>query len=183
MLASSATSFQTNLAGLDRILDLLHEPTELGGSRGGRRSTGARCAARSGWSRSHSPTRRAERVIEALTLTIRPGETVAVVGPSGAGKTTLSNLVARFHDPDEGTIRLDGIDLRDIDVESYRRLLGIVEQDVFLFDGTIAENIAYGSRQATAAEIRRAAERACATELIDRLERGLGTLIGERGVR
>ncbi|MBX3373361.1 MAG: ABC transporter ATP-binding protein [Phycisphaeraceae bacterium] len=184
MLASSATSFQTNLAGLDRILDLLHEPTELGGSRGGRRLDRREVRGEIRLEQvSFAYPGRAERVIEALTLTIRPGETVAVVGPSGAGKTTLSNLVARFHDPDEGTIRLDGIDLRDIDVESYRRLLGIVEQDVFLFDGTIAENIAYGSRQATAAEIRRAAERAQATEFIDRLERGLGTLIGERGVR
>ncbi len=84
-----------------------------------------------------------------IDLEVEPGETIALVGRSGSGKTTLCNLIARFYDPTTGTIRLDGIDLRDIEVESYRRLLGIVEQDVFLFDGTIAENIAYGDRWAT----------------------------------
>ena len=85
---------------------------------------------------------------------------VALVGPSGAGKTTLCNLVARFYDPTAGRILLDGVDLRDITVESYRRLLGIVEQDTFLFDGTIAENIAYGRRGATRSDIADAARAA-----------------------
>src|SRR5207344_2592024 len=93
-----------------------------------------------------------------VDLSIAAGQTVALVGPSGAGKTTLSNLVARFYDPQSGRITLDGRDLRDFDVESFRSLLGIVEQDVFLFDGTIAENIAYARRDATAGEIRAAAE-------------------------
>ena len=85
---------------------------------------------------------------------------MALVGPSGAGKTTLSNLVARFYDPTSGRVTLDGVDLRDYDVESFRSLLGIVEQDVFLFDGTIRENIAFARRDATAEEIRAAAEAA-----------------------
>ncbi len=102
---------------------------------------------------------------------------------SGAGKTTLSNLVARFYDPTSGRVTLDGRDLRDYDVESFRSLLGVVEQDVFLFDGTIAQNISYARRDATAAEIRAAAEAANATEFIDRMTDGLQTLIGERGVR
>ena len=74
---------------------------------------------------------------------------VALVGHSGAGKTTLSNLVARFHDPSEGRVTLDGTDLREIDLPSFRRLLGIVEQDVFLFDGTVRENIAYARPDAS----------------------------------
>jgi ATP-binding cassette subfamily B protein/subfamily B ATP-binding cassette protein MsbA len=108
---------------------------------------------------------------------------VALVGPSGAGKTTLCNLVARFYDPTHGRVLLDGRELREIDVESYRRLLGIVEQDVFLFDGTVAENIGYARRDATLDQIREAARVANAAGFIDELEQGYETLIGERGVR
>ena len=118
-----------------------------------------------------------------IDLEVEPGETIALVGRSGSGKTTLCNLIARFYDPTSGTIALDGLDLREIEVESYRRLLGIVEQDVFLFDGSIAENIAYGDRWATRARIEQAARVANAAEFIDRLPDGYNTLIGERGVR
>jgi ABC-type multidrug transport system ATPase subunit len=108
---------------------------------------------------------------------------IALVGPSGAGKTTLCNLVARFYDPVRGQVTLDGRDLRQIDVQSYRRLLGIVEQDVFLFDGTVAQNIAYARRQADREEIERVARMANAHEFIQALDRGYDTVIGERGVR
>ena len=91
-------------------------------------------------------------VLHDIDLEVEPGETIALVGRSGSGKTTLCNLIARFYDPTSGMIVLDGLNLREIEVESYRRLLGIVEQDVFLFDGTIAENIAYGDRWATGPE-------------------------------
>ena len=123
------------------------------------------------------------RVLRDIDLDVEPGETIALVGRSGSGKTTLCNLIARFYDPTTGTIRLDGINLREIEVESYRRLLGIVEQDVFLFDGTIAENIAYGDRWATEARIEQAARAANAAEFIDRLPDRYETFIGERGVR
>ncbi|MCB9841062.1 MAG: ATP-binding cassette domain-containing protein [Phycisphaeraceae bacterium] len=122
-------------------------------------------------------------VLEDITLDIAPGETIALVGPSGSGKTTLCNLVARFYDPTAGRILLDGTDLRDIDVASFRRLLGIVEQDVFLFDGTVAENIAYARRDATDGQVRAAAEAAAAHGFIAGLEHGYETLIGERGVK
>src|SRR6516162_2770611 len=108
---------------------------------------------------------------------------VALVCPSGGGNTTLSNLVVRFYDPTSGRLTLDGRDLRDYDVESFRLLLGVVEQDVFLFDGTIAQNIGYARRNATAEEIRAAAEAANATEFIDEMSAGMQTIIGERGVR
>ena len=98
------------------------------------------------------------QVLREINLEVEPGETIALVGRSGSGKTTLCNLVARFYDPTAGTIALDGVDLREIQVESYRRLLGIVEQDVFLFDGTVAENIAYGDRWATRSRIEQAAQ-------------------------
>src|SRR6185295_9913157 len=108
---------------------------------------------------------------------------VALVGRSGAGKTTLCNLVARFYDPTSGVVQIDGIDLRQIHVDSYRALLGIVEQDVFLFDGTIAENIGYATRHPTQDQIERAAKAAHAHEFIQSFEHGYDTLIGERGVR
>src|SRR3954463_10529384 len=108
---------------------------------------------------------------------------VALVGPSGAGKTTLCNLIARFYDPTAGAVLLDGVDLRDITAESYRRLLGIVEQDTFLFDGSIADNIAYGRREATMEDIVAAAKQATAHGFIAQMENGYDTLIGERGVK
>lgn len=122
-------------------------------------------------------------VLHGITLDVAPGETIALVGPSGSGKSTLCNLIARFYDPTRGSVRLDGVDLRRIEIDSYRRLLGIVEQDVFLFDGTVAENIAYARRHATSRDIREAAEIANASRFIEELEHGYGTLIGERGVR
>ena len=123
------------------------------------------------------------QVLREINLDVDPGETIALVGRSGSGKTTLCNLVARFYDPTAGIIALDGVDLREIHVESYRNLLGIVEQDVFLFDGTVAENIAYGDRSATRARVEHAALAANAAEFIERLSDGYDTVIGERGVR
>lgn len=189
-LAGSATQMQNNLSALDKTLDLLDEPAEFDGARGG--ITLDRTEVRGEIDIDHitfSYPKRAPKdepadpVIIDLSLTIRPGETIALVGPSGAGKTTLCNLIARFYDPDAGVIRFDGTPLTEIDVDSYRRLLGIVEQDVFLFDGTIAENIAYARRDATMDEIRAAAEQANAHEFIEDTEHGYRTLLGERGVR
>ena len=108
---------------------------------------------------------------------------MALVGRSGAGKTTVTDLVARFYDPTEGSIRLNGRDIRDIKLASYRNLLAIVQQEVFLFDGTVSENIAYGRAQATQAEIEDAARRANAHEFIVELAEGYQSIIGERGVK
>jgi ATP-binding cassette, subfamily B, bacterial len=124
-----------------------------------------------------------EDVLHDVDLTVRGGTTLALVGPSGAGKTTLTDLVARFYDPTRGRILLNGVDLRELQRKSYRALLGVVSQDVFLFDGTIAENIAYARPSATEAEVRSAAERANAHEFIERLPLGYSSVIGERGVR
>jgi ATP-binding cassette subfamily B protein/subfamily B ATP-binding cassette protein MsbA len=183
-LAQSATGVQNNLAGLDRVLDILAEPTEMPPKPGAvqvrREEVQGRIAVR-GVGFTYPGT--TSPVLAGVSLEAAPGEMVALVGPSGAGKTTLCNLIARFYDPIEGTIELDGVDLRDIDVESYRRLLGIVEQDTFLFDGSVADNIGYGRRDATPAEIEEAARLANAHEFIERMAEGYGTLIGERGVR
>lgn len=122
-------------------------------------------------------------VFNNLSMTILSGTVVALVGRSGAGKTTLTDLVARFHDPSSGRITINGIDLRDIRLRSFRQLLAIVEQDVFLFDGTISDNIAYGKHDATQAEIEEAAELANAHEFIEKLPEQYETMIGERGVK
>jgi ATP-binding cassette subfamily B protein len=184
VLANTATSLQSGLAGLDRVLDLTAEPLEAPPVPGAvtveRETVAGRVELRDVGFRYPSAS---EWVLRNIDLVAEPGQMIALVGPSGAGKTTLCNLVARFYDPVEGEVLLDGVDLKQIDVGSFRRLLGIVEQEVFLFDGTIADNIAYAKRQATQAEIRRAAEIANAAEFIDRLEHGFETLIGERGVK
>jgi ATP-binding cassette subfamily B protein len=126
----------------------------------------------------------AERsILKGLDLTIRAGETIAFVGPSGAGKTTICSLLPRFYEVDGGAITIDGIDIRDMTLRSLRSQIGIVQQDVFLFAGTIRENIAYGRLEATEGEILEAARRARLGEVIASLPAGLDTIIGERGVK
>src|SRR5262249_40633976 len=154
VLASSVTQVQNNLSGFDRVLDLLEEPREMAEHPGTLSVRKERAAGRltlEGVSFTYPGSDR--QVLKGIDLEVEPRETIALVGRSGAGKTAFCTLVARFYDPSEGVVRLDGVDLKDIEVENYRRLLGIVEQDVFLFDGTIAQNIAYASRRASRAEI------------------------------
>jgi ATP-binding cassette subfamily B protein/subfamily B ATP-binding cassette protein MsbA len=122
-------------------------------------------------------------VVRDFNVTVPGGSVVALVGRSGAGKTTVTDLVARFHDPTRGRILLNGADIRGFKLRSYRDLLAIVQQDVFLFDGSVSDNIAYGRHDATEAEIEDAARRANAHEFIERLPEKYGTFIGERGVR
>ncbi|KQQ04449.1 multidrug ABC transporter ATP-binding protein [Methylobacterium sp. Leaf122] len=122
-------------------------------------------------------------VLSAIDLTIHAGETVAFVGPSGAGKTTLLSLIPRFYEAEAGRITIDGHDIRDLTLASLRGQIGIVQQDVFLFAGTIRENIAYGRLRASEAEILDAAARARLDGMIASLPEGLDTVIGERGVK
>ncbi|KZE47738.1 multidrug ABC transporter ATP-binding protein [Brevibacillus parabrevis] len=124
-----------------------------------------------------------KRVINGVNLVIHKGETVAFVGPSGAGKTTLCSLVPRFYEVEEGSISVDGIDIRQVTQESLRRQIGIVQQDVFLFTGTIRENILYGKLDASEEEVWEAARRARLDEFIRAQEQGMDTVIGERGVK
>ena len=122
-------------------------------------------------------------VLKDITLTIAPGETVAFVGPSGAGKTTLAALVPRFYEVSQGSITIDGQDIRSVTVASLRQQIGIVSQDVFLFGGTLRENIAYGRLDASETQIMDAARRARLDQMIADLPLGLDTVIGERGVK
>jgi ATP-binding cassette, subfamily B, bacterial len=122
-------------------------------------------------------------VVRDFNVTVPGGTVVALVGRSGAGKTTVTDLVARFHDPTTGRILLNGSDIRDFRLGSYRDLLAIVQQDVFLFDGSVRDNIAYGRHDATDAEVEDAARRANAHEFIDKLPDRYETFVGERGVK
>jgi ATP-binding cassette subfamily B protein/subfamily B ATP-binding cassette protein MsbA len=212
VLANSAADLQNGLSALDRVLDLLEEPREMAappmpavidreriagridfenvtfrygvgerekGSAGDKHESAVSPPPPPPLAPSPPP----EFALCDVSLTAEPGKTIALVGRSGAGKTTLCNLVARFYDPTEGRVTLDGTDLREFDVEEYRELLGIVEQDVFLFDGTVAENIGYSRREATSEQIERAAKAANAHEFIEKLSEGYATVIGERGVK
>ncbi|QCX34450.1 ABC transporter ATP-binding protein [Caloramator sp. E03] len=122
-------------------------------------------------------------VLRDINLTVNEGESIAIVGPSGVGKTTLCSLIPRFYDVDSGNIYIDGIDIKDIKIKSLRQNIGIVQQDVFLFAGTIRDNIAYGKLNATEEEIIWAAKAANAHEFIMELEDDYDTYIGERGVK
>jgi ABC-type multidrug transport system, ATPase and permease components len=123
------------------------------------------------------------KVLENISLSIKAGETVAFVGPSGAGKTTLCSLLPRFYEVDGGSISVDGHDIRELKLESLRKQIGIVQQDVFLFAGTIRENITYGKLGASDADIMEAARRARLEEFIQSQPDGLDTVVGERGVK
>ncbi|MCR9116747.1 MAG: ABC transporter ATP-binding protein/permease [bacterium] len=183
-LATSATTFQNNLAGLDRILDLLDEPTE--GSHADETftldpvATAGRITFRDV---DFTYPAGDSNVLTDINLDVAPGETIALVGKSGAGKTTFCNLVARFYDPTVGSVEIDGRDLTTVELDSFRQLLGVVEQDVFLFDGTIADNIGYAYSRSDRAAVEEAARLANAHEFIAKMEKGYDTLIGERGVR
>lgn len=123
------------------------------------------------------------RVLHDLCLTIHPGENLALVGESGGGKTTLSSLIPRFYDTTAGSVRIDGQDVKDLKQESLRRHIGIVQQDVYLFSGTVAENIAYGRPGASLEEIHEAAKLAGADGFIRELTNGYETYVGERGIK
>ncbi|MFG6448851.1 ABC transporter transmembrane domain-containing protein [Roseateles sp. BYS180W] len=169
---------QKAAAGAKRIFDILDhhsnvpdpvQPVEMGAVKGAIQieDVGFRYGNRS--------------VIRGLSLDIRPGEMIGLVGHSGSGKSTLVNLICRFYDVSEGAIKIDGVDLRRLRVADYRRHIGLVLQEPFLFFGTIAENIAYGKPDATREEIVAAARAAHAHEFILRLPQGYDSLVGERG--
>lgn len=191
-LTGSAVQFQNNLAGLDRILDLLDTETET--EEIIRRSAQPNAtlvrlikenvAGKITFENVHFKYPETDQeVLSGINFTAYPGQTIAIVGRSGAGKSTLCNLIARFFIPTNGTIRIDDLVFDKIDLNSFRNLLGIVEQDVFLFDGTISENISYGARAASDEAIEAAAKAAAAHDFILKSPNGYRTKIGERGFK
>lgn len=124
-----------------------------------------------------------QMILDDISLSIQPGETIAIVGPSGAGKTTLCSLLPRFYDVEGGSIKIDGTDIRDLTLPSLRKNIGTVQQDVFLFSGTLRDNVAYGKPDAADEEIHDALSKARLTELVESYPDGLDTIVGERGVK
>lgn len=178
-LASLYADTQAALAGGERVFSLMDTPAEVaeaGDAKDPGRITGRITFDAVSFRYAEGPL-----VLHDVSLEIEPGETVAVVGPTGAGKSTLVSLVARFYDPVSGRVLADGHDVRDLALHGYRRNLGAVLQDPFLFSGTIGENIAYGRLDATGDEVAGAAARAQALDFIERLPLGMDTPVGERG--
>ena len=182
VLSQAWESVQQALAGAERVGELLNEQPEIverpdAIELSGRAQGAIRFRDVSFWYREGDP------VLQHINLDIPPGAAVALVGPTGVGKTTLASLIPRFYDVCEGSITLDGIDIRDLSLKSLRRQISIVTQDVFLFHGTVRENILFGRSDATEEEMVHAAKVANAHEFIVRLPNGYDTLIGERGVK
>jgi ATP-binding cassette subfamily B protein len=180
-LGRTLDDYQRAMASTRRVLDLLDEP--VGVRSGPRRLPLA--AVRGALSlRSVTFTYPGRRpLLQGLNLEVPAGETLGVVGSTGSGKSTLVKLLLRFHDPQGGSLQLDGIDLQELDLTDLRAAIGLVSQEPFLFHGSVAENIAYGSFDATPAAIARAAALAEAAGFIEALPRGYDTLVGERGIR
>ncbi|TNC60471.1 ABC transporter ATP-binding protein [Rubellimicrobium roseum] len=179
-IAAVIETYPKGIAGFHRYLDLLATEPDIAdrpGARPAPRLSGAVRYEDVGF--GYDPAR---PVLRGLDFEVRPGETLAFVGPSGAGKTTALALLPRFYEPTEGRITLDGIPVTDLTLNSLRRQIGIVSQDVFLFGGTLRDNIAYGRLDATETEIRAAADLARLGPMIDALPQGLDTVVGERGV-
>jgi ATP-binding cassette subfamily B protein len=185
-LSQLYTTYQSGMAALDKIFELLDEQPEmlertdaatLGPIRGELRFEHVSFAYRK------RDGERDRLALDDIDLTIAPGETVALVGATGAGKSTFAKLVARFYDPTLGRVVIDGTDVRDVTYESLRSQLGIVPQEAFLFSGSVHSNIAFGAPEATDAEIESAARAVGAHEFISALEHGYQTEIGERGTQ
>ncbi|WP_307269261.1 ABC transporter ATP-binding protein [Labrys wisconsinensis] len=180
-IAAIIEVYPKGIAGFRSFLELIATRPDIADRPGARPLAGFRGAIRyEGVSFAYAA---GEPVLRSIDLTIRAGETVAFVGPSGAGKTTLCSLLPRFYEPDSGRIAIDGVDIRDLTLASLRSRIGVVQQDVFLFAGTLRDNIAYGRLGASEAEIREAARRAQLDVVIAALPEGLDTVVGERGVK
>jgi len=180
-IVNSFSELQRSLAAMERVFEVLAMDADKPDRPGARDAP--RVVRELQFEDVEFEYREGQPVVRDFTVTVPGGTVVALVGRSGAGKTTVTDLVARFHDPTRGRILLNGTDLRDLRLRSYRHLLAIVQQEVFLFDGSVRDNIAYGRREATEAEIEDAARRANAHEFIVQLPERYETFIGERGVK
>jgi ATP-binding cassette, subfamily B, bacterial len=180
-IVNSFSELQRSLAAMERVFEVLGMPADKPDRPDARLAP--RIVDEIALENVEFEYREGRPVVRDFNVTVPGGSVVALVGRSGAGKTTVTDLVARFHDPTQGRIVVNGTDIRDFRLASYRSLLAIVQQDVFLFDGSARDNIAYGRHNASAAEIEDAARRANAHEFIEKLPEGYDTFVGERGVK
>jgi ATP-binding cassette subfamily B protein/subfamily B ATP-binding cassette protein MsbA len=180
-IVNSFSELQRSLAAMERVFEVLAMPADKPDRPDARLAP--RVVDEIALEHVEFEYREGRPVVRDFNVTVPGGSVVALVGRSGAGKTTVTDLVARFHDPTTGRILVNGSDIRDFTLASYRSLLAIVQQDVFLFDGSARDNIAYGRHNASAAEIEGAARRANAHEFIEKLPEGYDTFVGERGVK
>ncbi|PYE85367.1 ABC transporter ATP-binding protein [Pseudoroseicyclus aestuarii] len=179
-IAAVIETYPKGIAGFRRYLELLEIAPDVADAPQARPAPALTGAIRfEGLGFGYDPAR---PVLQGIDIAVSPGETLAFVGPSGAGKSTLLALLPRFYQPTAGRITIDGTPIEAMTLESLRRQIGIVSQDVFLFGGTLRDNIAYGRIGASEAEIRQAADHARLGSLIDQLPEGLDTVVGERGV-
>lgn len=177
-LASIGTQVSEAFAGLDRIRELLNQPSEAGGAVPCPVLAGAVTFTGVGF--GYDPAR---PVLHDINLQVEPGTTVALVGPSGSGKSTLVGLVQAFIRPQTGTITVDGLDLATVELTSYRRQLGVVQQDNWLIDGTVADNLRFGRADADETMLEEACRAAAALDFVRGLPKGFDSVVGERGVR
>ena len=182
VLSGSWEQIQQALAGGDRVEELLNEPIEVQ-DKSGSVTLDGRAKGALAFRDVRFRYSRGDIVLDEISLDIPAGSVTALVGPTGVGKTTFASLIPRFYDVTSGAVTLDGRDIRDITLDSLRRQISIVLQDVFLFHGTVRDNILFGRPHATEAEMIEAAQIANAHEFIERLPDGYDTLIGERGVK
>ena len=174
--------FQRGMTGIERFYEIMDAPEEIQDAPDARELRDVKGAVEFRDVDFHYTDDNAE-VLHHLNLSVKPGQSVALVGPSGAGKTTLCNLIPRFYDVSAGSVRIDGQDVKTLTQQSLRQAIGMVQQDVYLFSGTVLDNILYGKRGATREEAVRAAQLAGAHEFIEALPQGYDTYVGERGVR
>ncbi len=174
--------FQRGMTGIERFLEVMDSPVDIKDAPDAEELTDVKGAIKFENVSFHYSDDNTN-VLTGINLDIKKGESVALVGPSGGGKTTLCSLIPRFYDVTEGRILIDGHDIRDVTLQSLRNSVGVVQQDVYLFSGTVFENIEYGLPGASREDVIKAAKRAGAHEFISTLPRGYDTYVGERGVK
>lgn len=183
-LVMFSEQFQRGTTGIDRFFEIMDAPLEIKDSKDAVKLKDVKGNIRfENVSFTYGSDSGDKKVLNGVNLNIDVGENIAVVGPSGSGKTTLCNLIPRFYDTSEGTVLVDGIDVKNVSLKSLRGNIGMVQQDVYLFSGTVYDNIAYGKPSASREEVIAAAKRAGAHSFIEELKDGYDTYVGERGVK
>ena len=176
-LGETFDNYQRAMASTNRILDLLKTPKQIiSGTQVPKNIKGEIHLSGISFDYKTRPN-----ILSDIEIKVSSGDTVAFVGPTGAGKSTITKLVLRFYDPTKGSVMLDGVDIRDLDLDKYREAIGLVSQDVFLLDGSVYENILYGNHNATEEQVIEAAKIAEVHEFVESLPQGYHTLVGERG--